>query len=152
MDNNIGLKGAWRRNRKSPLRFRIKALAWSIRLAAQRAWYGYDSFDVSCLGDRLIERAAIVLPEFKRNNVGLWYDEENDRVLSKEETDAAIDKLIFLLEKCDEGHFLDYLYGDAWYKEMHTDWEQIEKDNVALAQHRKEAVDLLAKWIWQLWY
>lgn len=134
------------------IRFRIREFVWELLYAWQRAWRGFDSTDVFELGYNFVARMPILLTEFLKHNIGLFYDDETERVLSEEETDNVIKQMIFYFENCDEDHVYQRLYGR---KDFEDDKHDREKWNTAYAETRRcrnEALRLFSKWCFDLWY
>ena len=103
----------WVRLRSFPKHF-IKEFYWQHRYAWQRMWRGYDSTDIFNFDSNMLERFNTILKEFKLHNPALFNDTSNvlisedgkisgdAKTLSEEETNAVIDKLIYLSKKAND--------------------------------------------------
>lgn len=156
MKHDFGLRAALRKPKGQHIWYYLKDLVWQIRYAWQRAWLGYDFTDIFELGYNFARLMPILLREFKENNVGLFYDHENNRNFTEEETDAILDELIFYFDNCDEDHVYERLFGTDSWDDYITDKDLWRKrTNVASKEYRRcwdEAMRLFAKWSGQLWY
>ena len=94
-----------------------------MRYAWQRAWRGYDFTDVFELGYNFTTKMPVLLTEFLKNNVGLFYDAEADKQLDEEETNAVIKEMIFYFENCDEDHVYQRLHQNRYYEDGEYDPE-----------------------------
>lgn len=74
----FGLNGFLERTKGASLRYKLRELWWQLRYAWQRAWRGYDFTDVFELGYNFTAKMPVLLAEFLKNNVGLFYDAEAD--------------------------------------------------------------------------
>lgn len=154
MNNNIGLKSFWSNTKGASFSFRMKELYWQLRYAWQRAWRGYDFTDVFELGYNFVGRMPILLKEFKEHNAGLFpaLDDKNRSSLTKEETDAILDEMIFYFENCDEEYVYKRLFGEnSYYNEPfdHTKWRYAWEERNRCWD---EAMKLFSKWSGHLWY
>ena len=150
MNRKIGLNGYFQMVKGASLGFKIKELRWQIRYAWRRAWFGYDDVDVFDLGYSFAYKMPVLLRDFKKNNVALFYDEEADKHLNEEETNAVLDEMIFYFDNCDENVVYDRVLGKDWdYK---FDREDMIKADAELNRCREEALRLFSKWCWRLWY
>lgn len=149
----IGLKSKLKRRKGQSIRFYLRELYWQIRYAWQRAWKGYDYTDVFELGFNFVERMPILLKEFKKNNIALFpnLDNQDKLYLTEEETNAVIDKMIFYFENCDEDVVYKRLYGiDPYEDEYDYDkWCEVDKE---MQRCWNEAMRLFGKWSMCLWY
>lgn len=82
----FGLNGFLERTKGASLRYKLREFWWQLRYAWQRAWRGYDFTDVFELGYNFTAKMPVLLAEFLKNNVGLFYDTEADKQLDEEET------------------------------------------------------------------
>ena len=89
----FGLNGFLERTKGASLRYKLRELWWQLRYAWQRAWRGYDFTDVFELGYNFTAKMPVLLTEFLKNNVGLFYDTEADKQLDEEETNAVIKEM-----------------------------------------------------------
>lgn len=150
MDRKIGLNGYFQIVKGASLRFKIKELRWQLRYAWRRAWFGYDDIDVFELGYAFAHKMPVLLKDFKKNNIGLFYDEEVNKQLDAEETNQVLDKMIYYFENCDESVVYNRVLGKDWsYK---FDREDMIKADTELNRCRTEALRLFSKWCWHLWY
>ena len=155
--DNLGLKGAWKKHKGASLKFRIKEYVWDIRYAWQRAWHGYDNIDIFDLGFVILRKMPILLSEFKRYNDSLFHDLDSHSDLSEEETNAIIDRMIFLFEN---SYDVDVCYKRLFDVNSHEDVlsdheEWHERYKAACIERNKcyeEALELFKKWGYQLWY
>ena len=85
------------RTKGASLRYKLREFLWQLRYAWQRAWRGYDFTDVFELGYNFTAKMPVLLAEFLKNNVGLFYDAEADKQLDEEETNAVNQGNDFLL-------------------------------------------------------
>lgn len=156
MEKILGLKNALHKPKGQHVWYWIPDLMWQIRYAWQRAWRGYDDTDVFELGFNIVAKMPALLREFKENNVGLFYDYENDRNFTEEETDAILDELIFYFDNCDEDYVYTRLFGIDPYDDMENDKDLWWGRTIIAAKEYNrcwdEAVRLFAKWSGQLWY
>ena len=134
----FGLNSFLERTKGASLRYKLRELWWQLRYAWQRAWRGYDFTDVFELGYNFTAKMPVLLTEFLKNNVGLFYDTEADKQLDEEETNAVIKEMIFYFENC---------YEDGEY-----DPEKWESVRIELERCRAEALRLFSKWCFHLWY
>ena len=153
MRQNIGLKGVLKRTKGSGLKWKIKTVYWELRYAWQRAWRGYDFTDVFELGFNFVERMPFLLREFKKHNDALFpsLDDPTRFSLTKEETDAILDEMIFYFENCNENFVYKRLYGIDPYEDEYD----FEKWKAAVEEMRRcwnEAMRLFSKWSMCLWY
>ena len=156
--DNLGLKGAWKKHKDANLRFRIREYCWEIRYAWQRAWRGYDNIDVFDLGFMTLRKMPTLLREFKKRNNGLFNDPDNKgHSLTEEETDAIIDRMIFLFENSyDADVCYKRIFGTTAHDDMMADREDWNERYMAACAERnkcyKEALELFEKWGYELWY
>lgn len=135
-----GLRGYWKRWDGASTYVKLKNLPLAIRYAAQRAWKGYDFRDLCNFNGMFIWRMPGLLREFKDANVCLWHN------LTEEQTDSAIDELIYEFEMADEDNYKSLkLVGTSEEKsEMVKErWEEI-------AKHREKAMSLFVKYFDEL--
>lgn len=152
MDKQQGLNTAWSLSKGASLRLRIKWLMCEIRYAWQRAWRGYDDAEIYDLGYTLIWRMPMLLTEFKKRNCALFPDKDGGKLsLTKEETDAVIDEMIFYFENCDEDVVYKRLFGKC-ICDTEYDEEEMKQVYEELNRCETEAMRLLSKWIMHLWY
>lgn len=149
----LGLKDALAviLGKQGGLKYKARVLYWELRYAWQRAWRGYSDEDVFDLCGVFPERMTAILKSFKENNIALLYDEEKKRCLNETETDAVLDEIIAAFESCDE----EKLFEDALgYRYDTGDYSIEEMDEIGgrLYENEKNAMRLLSKWIWRLWY
>lgn len=85
----IGLNNAWRSTKGMSFPWRIRNLFWELRYAWRRAWRGYDDVEIFDLGFSFFRRMPMLLRQFKTCNISLFYDDEHDRDMTEEETDAV---------------------------------------------------------------
>lgn len=150
--DKIGLNGAWALTKGARITYRIKRLVWEIRYALQRAWRGYDDTDIFELWFNIVHRMPVLLREFKENNIALFPDLDGGRLsLTEEETDAIIDEMIFYFENCDEDVVFKRLFGDDGWKDA-VEKNKVEQFRAELNRCQTEALRLLSKWCWCLWY
>ena len=69
----FGLNGFLERTKGASLRYKLREFWWQLRYAWQRAWRGYDFTDVFELGYNFTAKMPVLLAEFLKNNVGLFY-------------------------------------------------------------------------------
>lgn len=93
----FGLNGFLERTKGASLRYKLREFWWQLRYAWQRAWRGYDFTDVFELGYNFTDKMPVLLAEFLKNNVGLFYDVEADKQLDEEET-YALERTQYQLE------------------------------------------------------
>ena len=144
----FGLNSFLERTKGASLRYKLREL----RYAWQRAWRGYDFTDVFELGYNFTAKMPVLLTEFLKNNVGLFYDTEADKQLDEEETNAVIKEMIFYFENCDEDHVYQRLHQNRYYEDGEYDPEKWESVRVELERCRAEALRLFSKWCFHLWY
>lgn len=80
----FGLNGFLEWTKGASLRYKLREFWWQLRYAWQRAWRGYDFTDVFELGYNFTAKMPVLLTEFLKNNVGLFYDaalEHKDRLI-----------------------------------------------------------------------
>jgi hypothetical protein len=142
----MALKGYWKRSKGR--KQRVRDWFWELRYAWERAWNGYDCVDVFNCDGKFIERMNLILPEFKKNNIGLWV--KDGVQLDKAQTDAVLDEMIYEFKMADENSFMD------WYEQ---NYEKILSDNFNAIRyndlyhkHRQQAIKLFAEYFDQLWY
>ena len=127
----FGLNGFPERTKGASLRYKLKELRRQLRYAWQRAWRGYDFTDVFDLGCNFTAKMPVLLTEFLKNNDGLFYDNEANKQLDEEETNAVIEEMIFYFENCDEDHVYQRLHKKRYCEDGEYDPE---------------------KWCFHLWY
>ena len=120
----FGLNSFLERTKGASLRYKLRELWWQLRYAWQRAWRGYDFTDVFELGYNFTAKMPVLLTEFLKNNVGLFYDTEADKQLDEEETNAVIKEMIFYFENCDEDHVYQRLHQNRYYEDGEYDPEK----------------------------
>lgn len=145
----LGLKGALRKSRGASFRFRIRDFYWQLRYAWQRAWRGYDSLDVFDIGGQFERRMPVLLRQFLQHNIGLFYDVEVEKQLTKEETDEVVKQMIYYFENCDEDVVTKRLIGE-WPPKW--DRETMLKVDAEVRHCRSMAMQMFSKWVDQLWY
>lgn len=64
------LKGFFKRNEGSSLKWKLKELRWELKYAWQRVWRGYDDCDVFGFGDRIIKKITLILEDFIETSSG----------------------------------------------------------------------------------
>lgn len=126
---------------------KIKELFWQIRYAWQRAWRGYDNADVFNLDVEFTKRMLPILKNFKQDNIGCWYDKINNRWMTLEETNSIVQKMIDLLEHCDENEWLDMNLNLIEDK----DYELIKEIELKAYKNRKEFLKIFSEWFDCLW-
>lgn len=149
--NELGLRAALRREKGCPLRVWIKNLRHEIRYALQRAWRGYDDADVFDLGFNLAQRMPVLLREFKKHNDLLFRDPITKRDFSREETDHILERMTFCFENCDAGVVYRRLFGISCWEDEYCE-ERVEAAQREMRKCRAEALGLLSKWCFSLWY
>lgn len=163
MKHSIGLKGVLKRTKGMGLKWKIETIYWELRYAWQRAWRGYDFTDVFELGFNFVDRMPFLLREFKKYNNALFpniddngnfpseYKSIDELSLTKEETDAVLDELIFYFENCNEDFVYKRLYGVDPYEDGY-DYEKWKAASEEANRCWKEAMRLFSKWSQCLWY
>lgn len=133
------------------LRWRIDRIVKKIRYAWQRAIRGYDDTDVFELCFNFADRMTKLLSDFKRNNVALLHDDEEDRDLSEEETREVINEMIYYFSRSSDDN--DLLYEDMFGSKDHmATSEELTRYFQRLRECRSKALELFSKWCWELWY
>ena len=150
MSRKIGLNGYLQIVKGAGIKFKIKQLRWQIRYAWRRAWFGYDDVDIFDLGYSFAYKMPVLLKEFKKHNIALFYDEETNKQLDEKETDQVLDEMIFYFENCDENVVYDRVLGVDWVDKFNR--EDMIKADTELSRCREEALRLFSKWCWRLWY
>ena len=88
----------------------------------------------------------------KKRNCALFPDKDGGKLsLTKEETDAVIDEMIFYFENCDEDVVYKRLFGKC-ICDTEYDEEEMKQVYEELNRCETEAMRLLSKWIMHLWY
>jgi len=150
-NGELGLATAWERSKDPSVRRKIRFLLKEIKYAWERAWFGYDALDIGDLGFRLAKRIKVLLSEFKVNNDTLLQDPETGREYTAEETSRVLDEMIIAFDGCEEAVVYYRLKEE---KEQRGDLSEIGWDEVKVItdRNRREALQLLSKWCFQLWY
>ena len=153
MKESIGLKGISKNLKGRGIKWKIREVYWQLYYAWQRAWRGYDAVDVFDLGFSFVERMPFLLREFKKYNDALFPDIDNPERLSltKEETDAVLDEMIFYFENCNEYVVYKRLYGVEPFEDeyLHGRWKSAGEE---YKRCWNEAMRLFSKWSMCLWY
>lgn len=150
-NGELGLATAWERSKDYMGYRRVRLLLKEIKYAWERAWYGYDSLDVGDLGFSLAKRMKVLLSEFKINNDTLLRDPETGREYTVDETNRVLDEMITAFDGCEEAVVY---YRMKEEKKRRGDRSEIgwDEGKEITDSNRKEALRLLSKWCFQLWY
>lgn len=160
----IGLNNAWHITKGVSFLWRVKNLFWGLRYAWQRAWRGYDDVEIFDLGFSFFQRMPVLLRQFKECNISLFYDDEHNRDMTEEETNAVLDKMIWYFDNCDEETVVDRLYPDIAAAMEDDDLSSLDQsikrltwdDHKAIGDEvrrcRAEALRLFSQYCCQLWY
>lgn len=146
-----GLRYYRKKTAGAGVKWHIQALVLELKHAWQRAWNGYSDADVWDISGLILDTLPVVLSEYREYHHALFIDEITGKSLSKEETDAVIDELIFYLKNCNEEVVYERLFGINPYAENDINrarWRQVANER---KRCKNEAFALLSKWIWQLW-
>lgn len=145
----------FRKNVKgASLKFKLKRFRWALIYAWQRAWRGYDDTDVFALDENFLEKIHSILLQFRKNNVCLFVDPDaseknttniDEVTYTEEQTDAIIDKMIYLLEN------IDYdAYPDEW--KSPRDWNKIVEYQKQVKKNQDDFFRIFVRYFDQLWY
>lgn len=150
----IGLNNAWHSTKGMSFPWRIQKLFWELRYAWRRAWRGYDDVEIFDLGFSFFRRMPVLLRQFKTCNISLFRDDEHDRDMTEEETNAVIDKMIWYFDNCDENTVIDRLYPDISLQEYGSrlTWADYKTIADEVRRCRAEALRLFSRYCCQLWY
>lgn len=152
----MALKDALVNTRGWGIRQRFRHLRYELLYAWQRAWRGFSDEDVFALHSTFQERMLSILKEFRRTNIGEWYDSEKGRFLNSDEMDNLLDDLIMKFERLCEDFVDDEILGDLTIDEKA---EELGVDVRTLLkrlgdrreQYKNEAFEALSKWFYNLW-
>ena len=153
MSGRYGLKDYLHYHLGESLKQYFTTLYWQIRYAWQRAWRGYDDTDVFELAYNFTSRMPVLLREFKKHNDTLFcdFDHGEKTDLTKEQTDAVLDEMIFYFENCEFITVYERLGGEQKLNES----ERINEVKAAVEEHSRcwnMAMMLFSKWSNSLWY
>ena len=150
-NGELGLATAWERSKDFSGFRRARLLLKETKYAWERAWYGYDSLDIGDLGFCLAKRINVLLREFKKHNDTLFRDPETGRDYTLEETNRVLDEMITAFDGCEEAVVY---YRMKKEKELCGDLREIGWGEVKeiTDRNRREALRLLSKWCFHLWY
>lgn len=140
----LGLKDFCKTHKGYSFLFKMKQLYWQIKYAWQRAWNGYDNTDIFELNNNFIQKMLPIMKDFRKHNVGLFYDTDNCKPLNKEETNEIINKMVYLLENSDENAWLDL--------DIPYDYDKMNEMEDKARENQKEFLNMFVKWFDQLWY
>lgn len=143
-DVQYGLNFALRRPEGQSILWYLKSLPCKLKYAWQRAWRGWDDSEVFELRGNFTTRMIGILRQFKEVNIATWYDREQQRFRSEEETNSIIDEIILHFEESDE---------DKWITMgiSASDSDRIEQIYNDAAEHQKKAFELFSKHFDDLW-
>ena len=134
--------------------WRLKMLFLEIRYAFQRAWRGYDDFEIFDMKAAFLYRMRKALPVFKEDNIADWWNDKvqyekdiSECIHTKEETDAIIQEMIDAFKNSDEDVWID-MGLDPCNKE---DSKEIRKIEEEAHESQKKALDMFVKYFDQLW-
>ena len=94
-----------------------------------------------------------LLREFKKYNNALFpsLDDPTRFSLTKEETNAILDEMIFYFENCDENFVYKRLYGVEPFEDGYVH-ERCKEAYAEMNRCWNEAMKLFSKWSMCLWY
>ena len=89
-----------------------------------------------------------MLRDFRKYNVGLFYDRELNKQLDEKETNDVIEEMLFHFSNSDES---------AWLESGLTpfnpdDYPKIEEIEASAREHEKLALNMFYKWFDNLWF
>ena len=149
---NRGLKNCMSKYNGACLRVKMEMLLCEIRLAWQRAWYGYSSSDIWNFDTNISEQIAAMLKTFKENPPFILRNEDTNEFMSDEEAENLYSRII----KCIEyGNDEDLCYKELYVVSCYDDDFDVSKQMEAyelMRKYKKEAFELLEKYWYQLWY
>ena len=125
-----GLKGSWKRRAGATIKWKILMLVEDIRMAWQRAMYGYSQSDVWDLDHYMANLMKYALKSFNENMQFVLRDPDTDTGLSDKEAHEVIDRMITCIAVANDDELCAY---------------------TTRKQHQKEAFELLEKYWDQLW-
>ena len=125
-----GLKGSWKRRAGATIKWKILMLVEDIRMAWQRAMYGYSQSDVWDLDHYMANLMKYVLKSFNENMKFVLRDPDTDTGLSDKEAHEVIDRMIICIEVANDDELFAY---------------------TTRKQYQKEAFELVSKYWDQLW-
>lgn len=147
----FGLNGFLERTKGASLRYKLREFWWQLRYAWQRAWRGYDFTDVFELGYNFTAKMPVLLAEFLKNNVGLFYDAEADKQLDEEETNAVIKEMISTLRTVMKTMCINGCIRNATMKMVSTTRKMgVGSCRAGAVPNRGTAP--VSKWCFHLWY
>ena len=137
----LGLKDFHGTVKGAKLSWKIERFIDALKMAWQRAWYGYGLSECYDLYYYSMERLHANLIEFKNNNIAIWRDANDGHEMNEDELNNVLDRMIYLssYENMDVDELL-YKTKDKYEK----CYQQVEKN-------KNELFDLLKDYWFQLW-
>ena len=149
---NRGLRSWPSKYKDISIRWKLHMLRYELKLAWQRAWYGYSSDDIWEFHNNMSNQMAAMLRTFKEGSPFILTDADTDQELSKEDADKIYSRMIKCLEYgVNEDLCYKELYGvESWKDDFNSEkytaaWDLMEK-------YKDEAFELLRKYWYRIWW
>ena len=148
VENNIGLKYFFKKYKGVYPHMKLKYLCDELSRAWQRAWIGYEKFDVICFDSTFCERTLILLDRLRNfRNIKFHVPKEIESYelfgepdtihgisFTKEESEVILDMMIYHLKMSDYDYVIDVIQDR--YKKHNFD---MYRDSIKIAhKNRKE--------------
>ena len=104
----VGLKGSWKRRAGATIKWKILMLVEDIRMAWQRAMYGYSQSDVWDLDHYMANLMKYALKSFNENMEFVLRDPDTDTGLSDKEAHEVINRMITCIEVANDDELCAY--------------------------------------------
>lgn len=149
---NRGLKNCMSKYKGASLIHKLEWLLYEIRLAWQRAWYGYSTSDILNFDQNMSEQLAAMLRTFKENPPFVLINEDTNEFMSDEDAEKLYSRIIKCIEYGNDDELCyEELYSISYYDDD-FDANKIVKAYELMLEYKKEAFELLEKYWYQLWY
>lgn len=141
-----GFKGSLKRWSGSTIKWKISMFFEEIRIAWQRAMYGYSQSDVWDLDHYIANLMKYTLKSFDESMEFVLRDPDTDTGLSDKEAHEVINRMITCIEMANNDELCAY----------EADVDNVMLDSYITAyevrkKYQKEAFELLSKYWDQLW-
>jgi hypothetical protein len=151
----LGLKGVIKKiNKFGCIRFRLRVLRKEIKFAFQRAYFGFDDYDVYFFHQSLTNRIVALLKEYLKLEKFSWYDEEINGFLDDDYVRSIIEEIIMHFEKSDVNGTEDVF--DFNVSEMFINQEEYFKKykeyNDKCFEHQQKGFELLSKYFTHFYF
>lgn len=141
-----GFKGSLKRLAGATIKLKILMFFEEIRMAWQRAMYGYSQSDVWDLDHYIANLMKYTLKSFNGSMEFVLRDPDTDTGLSDKEAHEVIDRMITCIEMANDDELCAYEADvDNAMLNSHITAYEVRK------KYQKEAFELLSKYWDQLW-